>query len=68
MRNFNYKGVKIKNFEMETSALYYLSKNLGHNSLTICAIIGNRNTNEYSKNYKKTIKKLIKLTLNRMLE
>tara|TARA_B100000902_G_C27268207_1_gene894823 strand:- start:285 stop:1151 length:867 start_codon:yes stop_codon:yes gene_type:complete len=68
MRNFNYKGLKIKNFEMETSALYYLSKNLGHNSLTICAIIGNRNTNEYSKNYKKTIKKLIKLTLNRMLE
>ena len=44
---------------METSALYFLSKLLGHNALTICSVIGNRITKQYSKDYKRTIEKLI---------
>ena len=57
MESFNYKENRITNFEMETSALYYLGKSLGHNTLTICAIIANRLTKEYSKDYKKTVEK-----------
>ena len=44
---------------MESSALYYLAKSLGHNALTICAVIGNRVNQTQSKNYKKIVEKLI---------
>ena len=66
MGSFNYNGNRITNFEMETSALYYLGQTLGHNTLTICAIIGNRLTKEYSKDYKKTVKQMIDLVLHRI--
>ena len=57
--NFNYKGLRITNFEMETSALYGLSKSLGHQAMTVCAIIANRARKEYSKDYKVSVSKLI---------
>ena len=66
MGSFNYNGNRITNFEMETSALYYLGQTLGHNTLTICAIIGNRLTKEYSKDYKKTISSMIDLVLDKI--
>ena len=66
MESFNYNRNRITNFEMETSALYYLGQTLGHNTLTICAIIGNRLTGKHSKDYKKTISKMIDLVLSRI--
>jgi len=66
MESFNCKGNRITNFEMETSALYYLGQSLGHNTLTICSIIANRLTKEYSKDYKKTVEKMIELVLKRI--
>ena len=66
METFRYKDKKICNFEMETSALYYLGQTLGHNTLTICAVIGNRLTKEYSKDYKKTVEQMIDLVLHRI--
>jgi uridine phosphorylase len=51
---------------METSALYFLGKSLGHNTLTICAIIGNRITQKQSKDYKKTVDKLILAVLEKL--
>ena len=65
--NFDYNGIKITNFEMETSALYGLAKLLGHNSLTLCTILANRATNKYSTNYKKSINKLIVCALERLV-
>ncbi|MBS4014664.1 MAG: nucleoside phosphorylase [Bacteroidetes bacterium] len=65
IENFNYNGHRITNFEMETSALYGLGKILGHNTLTICAIIANRLAKTYSKDYKKSVETLIKLVLER---
>ncbi len=66
MNSFNFKQHQITNFEMETSALYYLGQTLGHNTLTICAIIGNRLKKEYSKDYKKTVEEMIDLVLTRI--
>lgn len=66
IENFSYKGNRITNFEMETSALYGLGKALGHNTLTVCAIIANRVSKTYSKDYKPTIDALIKLVLERL--
>ncbi|MEE2930923.1 MAG: nucleoside phosphorylase [Bacteroidota bacterium] len=65
---FSFKGKKITNFEMETSALYFLSKCLGHHALTICAIIGNRITQQYSSNHKKAINELIDNVLKKITE
>ncbi len=65
--NFNYKGRRITNFEMESSAIYGLSKLLGHNALTICSIIANRIRKEYSENYKIGVEKLVKTVLDRLI-
>jgi len=64
--SFQYEGERITNFEMETSALYGLSKHLGHEALTICSIIANRLAKTYSKDYKITVDKMISLVLNRL--
>jgi len=66
LTNFNASGKRIINFEMETSALYGLGRLLGHQTLTVCAIIANRITQTYSKDYQVTIKKLIETLLERM--
>ena len=66
MQKFSINDQRIINFEMETSALYGLGKLLGHNTLTVCAVIANRALNTYSSNYHPAIDELIKLVLNRL--
>jgi uridine phosphorylase len=51
---------------MESSALYYLGQSLGHNTLTICAIIGNRINQTQSSDYKKIVEKLIVKVLDKI--
>ena len=65
---FHFKDHKVTNFEMETSALFGLSKLLGHEAITACAIIANRIKKEYSKDYKVTVDKLVKIILQRLTE
>ena len=67
LETFTYKGQRITNFEMETSALYGLSTLLGHNALTVCAIIANRIRKEYSTDYKKFVDVLIEKILTRLV-
>lgn len=64
--SFNYKGRKITNFEMESSAINGLSLLLGHDSLTICTIIANRVVKDATKDYKPYIRKLIENTLDKL--
>ena len=66
IRSFSFEKHQITNFEMETSALYFLGQSLGHNTLTICAIIGNRLTQDYSKDYKKTVEEMVDIVLKRI--
>ena len=66
LSRFEYNGQKILNFEMETSALYGLSALLGHQSCTICAVIANRFSGKYSKDYKKAVEDLIQIILQRI--
>lgn len=63
---FDYQGQKITNYEMESSAIYGLSKLLGHNAITLCVIIANRASKTYSKDYKPVVKILIKNVLDRL--
>ena len=66
LNTFKHGNIKITNFEMETAALYGLGKLLGHQCLTICAILANRIQQQYSKNYKKTISEMIPFVLERL--
>jgi len=66
IESFDYEGKRITNFEMETSALYGLGRLLGHNTLTVCAIIANRINRQYSKDHHHTIDKLIRLILEKI--
>jgi uridine phosphorylase len=68
LQKFNYNGQRIINFEMETSALYGLGALLGHNVVTVCALIANRATLTYSSAYKPVIKKLVELVLERLTQ
>ena len=58
LSEFSLRGRKICNYEMESSAIYGLSSLLGHKSLTICTVIGNRVTGEFITDYKPLIKDL----------
>lgn len=66
METFNFNGHRITNFEMETSALYGLSALLGHNALTICAIIANRVSKQFSKDYHPAVERMVKMVLDRI--
>ena len=66
--SFGFAGLRITNYEMETSALYGLGKMLGHQTCTICAIIANRLAKTYSKDYKKTVDKMIGIVIERLCE
>ena len=65
--SFNFKGLKVANFEMETSAIYGLSKLLGHEACSMNAILANRALGTFSKNPQETIDKLIIYTLNKLV-
>jgi uridine phosphorylase len=66
IEEFRYNQYKITNFEMESSAIYGLSKMLGHEALTICLIIANRVVLTANENYRDEMKKLITLVLERL--
>lgn len=68
MDSFNFNGLRISNFEMETSAIYGLSKLLGHHAVSLNAIIANRANGTFSKNPSKTVEDLIIYTLNKIIE
>ncbi len=63
---FEYEGLRITNFEMESSALAGLSKLLGHRATTCCMVIANRVAKEANVGYKSTIDTLIKEVLDRI--
>lgn len=59
LHSFNYKGYRMTNLEMETSAIYGLSKLLGHQAVSLNAIIANRATGTFTKDTKKVVEELI---------
>lgn len=66
LKSFEHKGLRITNFEMETSALYGLGKLMGHNCLTICTILANRATGGKSTDYKSAIDNMIDTVLGKL--
>ena len=59
LTQFRFGQHRITNFEMETSAIYGLSRLLGHNCLSLNAVIANRVRKEFSRDGKAAVENLI---------
>ncbi len=66
VESFEYNGMRITNFEMESSALQGLSALLGHKALTCCMVIANRIAQKADTGYKSHIDDLICTVLDRI--
>ena len=66
MHDFEFENNKITNLEMETAAIYGLSALLGHNALSLNAIIANRATGTFSDDPYKAVDELIAYVLEKM--
>ena len=66
VESFEYKDLRICNFEMESSALAGLSSLLGHKAMTCCMVIANRLAGKANASYKGDMPKLIQLVLDRI--
>jgi uridine phosphorylase len=64
--DFEKNGVKVTNFEMESSALFSLGKELGHQCATICLGVANRPNMEFSEGYSSEMNELIEYVLERI--
>lgn len=65
---FHYEDFWLTNFEMETAAYYALASMLGHEMLSVNAIIANRINHEFTTNSQKIVDDLILTVLNRLVE
>lgn len=66
IESFEYEGMHITNFEMESSALAGLAKLMGHRATTACMVIANRRAGKANTGYKNIIGDLITLVLDRI--
>ncbi len=63
LTTFAFGQHRISNFEMETSALYGMSKVLGHQCLSISAIVANRISKEFTKDGETLVDNMIRQSL-----
>lgn len=66
MDSFNFNGIRMTNLEMETAAIYGLGKLLGHECLSLNAIIANRATGNFSEDPYKAVDVLIAYALDKL--
>lgn len=66
MDTFLFEGNRITNLEMETAAIYGLSALLGHQALSLNAIIANRANGTFSEDPYKAVDSLITYTLDKL--
>lgn len=66
IKKISFSNDKVTNLEMETAIIYGMSKILGHNAISLNAILANRENGTYSLNPNKTINRLILLTLDKL--
>ncbi len=63
LTGFKFGNHRVCNFEMETAAIYGMGKVMGHQCLSLSAIVANRITKEFSSNSNTAVENLIKRAL-----
>lgn len=64
--SFEFKGYRITNFEMESSAVAAMAAKLGHNAGTVCCAIAHRYHKDANPDYKPRVAELVELALDRL--
>ncbi|MBR1926649.1 MAG: nucleoside phosphorylase [Bacteroidales bacterium] len=64
--SFRFGDYRITNFEMESSAVAGLARQLGHKAGTVCCAIANRYLKSSDPDYKAMVKSLVELSLERL--
>lgn len=63
---FEFKGQKITNYEMESSAVAGMAALLGHKAMTVCAIIAGRVAKDMNTEYHGSMENLVETVLKRL--
>lgn len=66
LESFEYNGLKINNYEMESSAINGLGRLLGHRTITICLVIANRRCKEFAPDYRNAMPSLVSTVVERL--
>lgn len=66
IEQFEYRGRKVTNYEMESAPLEGLSLLLGHKAMTVCSIIANRFNCDATPNYKTAMADLVSNVVDRL--
>ncbi len=66
IESFDYRGRRITNFEMESSALAGLAALMGHRAATVCTIIAQRIALDACTDYKPFVKRMIRTALDKL--
>lgn len=66
LRHLQIPNFSLTNFEMETAGYYAMARLLGHEALSLNAIVANRITREFSSNPDQVVEALILHTLDRI--
>lgn len=63
LQTFEFEGNKIVNLEMETAAIYGLSKMLGHRAISLSVLLANRASGEFSRYPARGVRRLLETAL-----
>ncbi|MFV0304400.1 MAG: nucleoside phosphorylase [Moheibacter sp.] len=66
LSGFHYNEHKVTNFEMESSAIYGLSKMMGHEALSLNCVVANRTLGKFSQNPYKAVDEMIQYGLEKL--
>ena len=66
LKSIKFKKNHVTNLEMETAIIYGLSDFLGHNAISLNAILANRINDQYSQNPAEVVESLILFVLDRI--
>ena len=66
LEDFEFRGQRITNYEMESAPLAGLGRLMGHKCLTACIIIANRQNNKANPNYKNDLRDFVQKVLERI--
>ena len=59
--------MRLTNFEMETAGIYGLAKILGHEAVSLNAIVANRADQTFSIDHQEAVDRLIRFALERIV-
>jgi uridine phosphorylase len=67
LQSFEYHGKRFSNIEMESSAIFGLSRLLGHKAISFNCIIANRSAGRFSKDPYQSVRKMIGEVLDQLI-